>query len=121
MELVRHPVPGSCRILGSNVQGLSRNLSYLTVASSQNDLLLCSETLVLDRHHIRVEHQLTAMAAMQAADVHASFLFMNGNQEWLGSTTTKCHGIAAIDLQLYQVVINWCLAKLMHVDELLTS
>ena len=39
------PVPG----VYSNVQGLFRNLNDLTVASSQYDLLLCSETLVSDR------------------------------------------------------------------------
>ena len=44
---------------------------------------------------------LTAMAAMQAVDVHASFLFMgdlNGHhQEWLGSTTTNHHGVEALN------------------------
>ena len=35
-----------------NVRGLSKNLGDVTVASSQNDLLLCSETLVSDRRHI---------------------------------------------------------------------
>ena len=44
---------------------------------------------------------LTAMAAMQAVDVHASFLFMgdlNGHcQERLGSTTTNPHGVSALD------------------------
>ena len=48
----RHPVPGACRILCNNVRGLSKNLSEVTVASSQYDLLLCSETLVSDRRHI---------------------------------------------------------------------
>ena len=47
----RNPVHGACRILCSNVRGLSRNLSDVTVASSQYDLL-CSETLVSDRRHI---------------------------------------------------------------------
>ena len=42
----RRPVPGACRILCSNVRGLSKNLSDLTLASSLHDLLLCSETLV---------------------------------------------------------------------------
>ena len=41
------------------------------------------------------------MAAMKAEDVHASFLFvgdLNGHhQEWLGSTTKHCHGVAAFD------------------------
>ena len=47
------PAPGDCRILCSNVRGISKNLSDVTVALSQYDLLLCSETLVLvlsDRH-----------------------------------------------------------------------
>ena len=35
------PVPGACRILYSNVRGLSKNLSDVTVASSQYGLLLC--------------------------------------------------------------------------------
>ena len=45
---LRHPVPAVCRILCSNVWGLARNLSDLTVASSQYDVLLCSEILVSD-------------------------------------------------------------------------
>ena len=170
----RCPNPGDCRILCSNVRGLSRNLSDVTVASSQYDLL-CSETLVSDRCHIsellvpgfgcpvllcwdgmlpaygiaayvrdgygafrqlkfecgccemlafRVcgarqnfyvfslydnpdlddriyDCLLTAMAAVQAADACASFLFvgnLNGHhQEWLGSTTMNRHGVAALD------------------------
>ena len=36
----------------SNVLGLAGNLSDLTMASSQYDLLFCSETLVLDMHHV---------------------------------------------------------------------
>ena len=42
------------------------------------------------------------MAAVQAEDVRASFLFvgdLNGHhQEWLGSATTNNHGVAAFDL-----------------------
>ena len=41
------------------------------------------------------------MAAVQAEDVRASFLFagdLNGHhQEWLGSTTTNGHGVEAFD------------------------
>ena len=48
----RRPVPAFCRILCSNVRGLARNLSDLTVASSQYDILLCSETLVSDMRHV---------------------------------------------------------------------
>ena len=49
---LRHHVPAVCRILCSNVQGLARNLSDLTLASSQYDILLCSETLVSDMCHV---------------------------------------------------------------------
>ena len=47
----RRPAPVVCRILCSNVLGLAGNLSDLTVASSQYDILLCSETLVSDMRH----------------------------------------------------------------------
>ena len=44
---------------------------------------------------------LTSMAAVQAEDARASFLFvgdLNGHhQEWLGSMTTNRHGVAAFD------------------------
>ena len=165
----RLPVPTVCRLLCSNVWGLAGNLSDLTVASSQFDILLCSETLVSDMRLVselmvpgfgrpallcrgrlpRVRWMaayvrdgygafrqpkfecgccemlvvrvcgmrqnlyvyslyrnpdlddlifhclLTSMAAVQAEDVRASFLFvgdLNGHhQEWLGSTTTNHH------------------------------
>ena len=48
----RRPAPAVCRILCSNVGGLAGNLSDLTVASSQYDILLCSETLVSDMRHV---------------------------------------------------------------------
>ena len=44
---------------------------------------------------------LPSMAVVQTEDIRASFLFvgdMNGHhQEWLGSTTTNRHEVAAID------------------------
>ena len=44
---------------------------------------------------------LASMAAVQAEDVHASFMFvgdLNGDhQEWLGSTTMNRRGVAAFD------------------------
>ena len=46
----RRPVHTVCRLLSSNVHGISGNLSDLTVASSLYDILLCSETLVSDMH-----------------------------------------------------------------------
>ena len=50
----------------------------------------------------RIFHSLLAsMAAVQAEDVRASFLFVGDlnshHQEWLGSTTTNRHGVAAFD------------------------
>ena len=48
----RRHVPAVCRILCSNVRGLARNLSDLTVVSSQYDIPLCSETLVSDTRHV---------------------------------------------------------------------
>ena len=46
------PVHAVCRIFCNNVRGLSRNLSNLTVASSQFAILLCSESLVSDMRHM---------------------------------------------------------------------
>ena len=45
---LRRPVAASC----SNVRGLSGNLSDLVVASSQYDILWCSETLFSDLRHV---------------------------------------------------------------------
>ena len=54
------------------------------------------------------------MAAMQAEDVRASFLFVGDlndhHQEWLGYTTTNRHGVAAFDF----VTLSGC-------DELVVS
>ena len=51
---------------------------------------------------------LASMAAVEAEDVRASFLFvgdLNGpHQEWLGSTTTNRHGVAAFDF----VTVSGC-------------
>ena len=48
----RRPAPAVCRILCSSVRGLAGNLSDLTVASSQYDILMCSETLASDMRHV---------------------------------------------------------------------
>ena len=48
----RRPVPDVYRILGSNVRSLAGNLSELTMALSQYDILSCSETLVSDMRHM---------------------------------------------------------------------
>ena len=61
---------------------------------------------------------LISMAALQAEYVRDSFLFvgdLNGHyQEWLGSTTTNRHGVAAF-LQLCLVAISWLSVQPMHV------
>ena len=49
---MRRPVPDVCRILCSNVLGLAGKVSDLSVASSQYDILFCSETLVSDMHYV---------------------------------------------------------------------
>ena len=46
------PVPGVCRILCSNVWGLTRNINHQTMASSQYNILFSSETLVSEMHHM---------------------------------------------------------------------
>ena len=70
------------------------------------------------------DYLLASMAAVQAEDVRASFLFvgdLNGHhQEWLCSTTTNRHGVA-LTLQQSLVVISWLSAQHMHVVEHLTS
>ena len=59
---------------------------------------------------------LASMAAVQAEDDLASFLFvgdLNGHhQEWLGSMSTTHHGVAAFDF-----AISWLSAQPMHVVE----
>ena len=46
------PATAVCIIRCSNVRGLAGDLSDLTVALSQYDILLCSETLVPDMRHV---------------------------------------------------------------------
>ena len=199
----RRPVPAVCKILCSNVRGLAGILSDLTVASSQYDILLCSETLVSDMRHVsevlvpgfgnpvllcrgkmsrargmaayvrdgygafrqpifecgccemmvfRVcglrqnlylhclyrnpdiddrifDCLLASMAAVQAEDVRASFLFggdLNGHhQEWLGSMTTNRHGLAAFDFAIVsgcdQLVVGLTHARGGTLDLLMTN
>ena len=66
-----------------------------------------------------------SMAAVQAEDVRASFLFagdLNGyHQEWLGSTTTNGHEMQPLTSQQSPVVISWLSAQPMLVAEHLTS
>ena len=48
----RRPVPAVSRQLCSNVRGLAANLSDLTVASYQYDIVFCSETFVSNKRHV---------------------------------------------------------------------
>ena len=48
----RRPIPASCRILCSNMRGMAGNHSDLTVASSQYDILVCSEILVSEMRNV---------------------------------------------------------------------
>ena len=70
------------------------------------------------------DNLLVSIAAVQAEDICASFLFvgdLNGHhQEWLGSTTTNNHGVAAFDIATASVAIIWFSVQLMHVVEHLT-
>ena len=52
VELNPGPRPRDIRILYANIRGLHANLSELSVAGSNFDILLCSETLVSDRRHL---------------------------------------------------------------------
>ena len=45
-------VPAFCGILSSNERGLAGNLTVITVALSQYDMMLCSETVVSDMRHV---------------------------------------------------------------------
>ena len=64
------------------------------------------------------------MTAVQAEDGRASFLFvadLNGhNEEWLGSTTTNRHGVAAFDFATVSGC-DWLSAQPMLVIEHLIS
>ena len=83
---------GCCAMLVFRVRGARQNFYMFS---------LYSNTDLDDRIY---DCLLTAMPAVQAADAHASFLFvgdLNGHhQEWLGPTTTNRHGVAALDFAI---------------------
>ena len=117
----RRPVPTVCRILCSNVwaRGMAAYVRDGYGAFCQHKFEFgCCEMLIFRvcgvrqnlyvyslYHNPDLDDQifdclLASMAAVQAEDVRASFLFvgdLNSHQEWLGSTTTNCHGFAAFD------------------------
>ena len=71
------------------------------------------------------DYLLISMAAVQAEDKLASFLFLgdlNGhNQEWLGSTITNRHGVVAFDFATVPGCSQLGFGRPMHVVEDLTS
>ena len=80
---------GGCELLVFRVSGVRQNL-YVYSIYRNPDL----DDRIFDC-------LLASMAVVEAEDVRASFLFvgdLNGHhQEWLGSTTTNRHGVAAFD------------------------
>ena len=68
---------------------------------------------------------LASMAAVQAEDVRASFLFvgdLNGHhQKWLSSTTRTVKELLPLTSQLCLVAISWLSARPIHVVEHLPS
>ena len=68
---------------------------------------------------------MLSMAAVQAEDVRASFLFVGDlndhHQEWLGSTTRTVMELRPLTSQQSLVAISWLSAQPMHVVKHLTS
>ena len=93
---------GCCEMLVFRVCGMRQNLYVYS---------LCRNPDLDDRIFDCLP---ASMAAVKAEDVRASFLFvgdLNGHhQEWLGSTTTNSHGVAAFDFATvsgcYQLVVG---------------
>ena len=71
------------------------------VCGERQNLYVFSLYLNLDLDDRIFDCSLTSMAAVQAEDVHACFLFVGDlndhHQEWLGSKTTNRHGVAIFD------------------------
>ena len=80
---------GCCEILVFRVCGARQNLYVFS--------LYCNP----DQDDLIFDCLPTSMAAVQAEDLRASFLFVGDfndhHQEWLGSTTTNRHVVAAFD------------------------
>ena len=82
----RRPVPDVCRILCSNVRGLAGNLSDLTVAWYQYDILFCSETLASDMSHVL---ELLVPGFGRPALFCFCFLFLGSFLNSCGCSTAK--------------------------------
>ena len=108
---------GCCEMLVFRVCGARQNFYVFSLYSNPD---------LDDRIY---DDLLTAMAAVQAADARASFLFVGDlnahHQEWLGSTTTNRHGVAALDFATVsgcdQLVIGQTHARGGTLDLLMTD
>ena len=89
---------GCCEVLVVRVCGLRQNFYVYSLYHNPDQDDSIYDCLV------------TSMAAVQAEDVRAWFLFvgdLNGhNQEWLGSTTTNRHGVAAFDFATVSICVQ---------------
>ena len=85
----RRPVPAVCRILCSNVLGLAGNLSDLSVASPQYDMLLCSETLVSDMRHVSEVLVSGFMLHGTRSEVLVPVLGQDASGPWDGSIRSR--------------------------------
>ena len=104
---------GCCEMLFFRICGVRQNI-YVFSLYSNPDL------------NDRIFYCLLAsMAAVQADDVRASFLFLgdlNGHhQDWSSSTTTNHHGVQPLTLQLSPVGTSWLSAQPTRLVEHLTS
>ena len=107
-------------------RGNSHEMLVFRVCGGRQNLYVISLYRNPDLEDDRIfESLLASMAAVQAEDIRASFLFLghlNGHhQNWLGSTTTNRHGVAALTSQLSPVAISWLKVQPMHAVEHLTS
>ena len=104
---------GCCETLVFTLCGVRQNLYVFSLYRNLN----------LDDHIF--DCLLTSMAALQAEEMRASFLFvgdLNGHhQEWLGSTTTNRHGIATFDFSNVSGCHQLVVGPPKHVVEHLTS
>ena len=108
---------GCCEMLSFKVCGVRQNL-YVYSHYRNPDL----DDRIFDC-------LLASMAALQAEDVRAFFLFvgdLNGHhQEWLGSTTTNRHGVAAFNFATVsgcdQLVVGPTHARGGTLDQLMTD
>ena len=77
---------------------------FFKVCGVRQNLYVCSLYRNADLDDRIFDFLLASMAAVQAEDIRASLLFvgdLNGHhQEWLGSTTTNRHGVAAFDFAI---------------------